>query len=69
MELDAIAGLQQVPPLLRQRGYSDEDVRAIIGGNAVRFFAAACPSPERPAGSRHAPGSPPTGHPQGARRP
>jgi membrane dipeptidase len=43
LELDTIADLQQVPPLLRQRGYPDADVRAIMGGNAVRFFAAALP--------------------------
>jgi membrane dipeptidase len=43
LELDTIADLQQVPQLLRQRGYPDEDVRAIMGGNAVRFFAAALP--------------------------
>ena len=43
LELDTIADLQQVPQMLRQRGYSEEDVRAIMGGNAVRFFAAALP--------------------------
>ena len=29
--------------MLRRRGYPDEDVRAIMGGNAVRFFAGALP--------------------------
>ncbi len=43
LELDTIADLQQVPEMLRRRGYPDEDVRAIMGGNAVRFFAGALP--------------------------
>jgi membrane dipeptidase len=43
LELDTIADLQRVPQMLRQRGYAEEDVRAIMGGNAVRFFAAALP--------------------------
>ena len=43
LELDTIADLQRVPELLRQRGYAEEDVRAIMGGNAVRFFASALP--------------------------
>jgi membrane dipeptidase len=43
-DLDTIADLQRVPHLLRDRGYSDADVRAIMGGNAVRFFAAALPA-------------------------
>jgi membrane dipeptidase len=44
LELDTIADLQHVPQMLRQRGYSEEDVRAIMGGNAVRFFAGALPA-------------------------
>ncbi len=43
LELETIADLQRVPEMLRRRGYSEEDVRAIMGGNAVRFFAAALP--------------------------
>jgi membrane dipeptidase len=42
-DLDTIADLQKVPALLRERGYSDEDVAAIMGGNAVRFFAQVLP--------------------------
>ncbi|HEX2515688.1 MAG TPA: membrane dipeptidase, partial [Chloroflexota bacterium] len=44
LELDTIADLQHVPQMLRQRGYSEADVRAIMGGNAVRFFAGALPA-------------------------
>jgi len=43
-DLETIADLQRVPELLRRRGYADADVRAIMGGNAVRFFAAALPA-------------------------
>ncbi|MBI3969777.1 MAG: membrane dipeptidase [Chloroflexi bacterium] len=37
-DLNTIAALQKVPALLTERGYSDDDVAAIMGGNAVRFF-------------------------------
>jgi membrane dipeptidase len=42
-DLNSIADLQKVPALLKARGYSDEDVAGIMGGNAVRFFARALP--------------------------
>ncbi len=37
-DLNTIADLQKVPPMLRERGYSADDVQAIMAGNAVRFF-------------------------------
>lgn len=38
LDLDTIADLQMFPELLRKRGYKDDDVRAILYGNWVRFF-------------------------------
>ena len=38
LDLDTIADLQKVPDLLRQRGYKEADVTAIMYGNWVRFF-------------------------------
>jgi membrane dipeptidase len=43
-DLDTIADLQRVPGMLRRRGYAEDDVRAIMGGNAVRFFSTALPA-------------------------
>jgi membrane dipeptidase len=37
-DLDTIADLQKVPAILRKRGYSDADLKAIMHGNWVRFF-------------------------------
>src|SRR5258708_25701275 len=37
-DLDTIADLQRVPDLLRQRGYSDDDITGIMHGNWVRFL-------------------------------
>jgi membrane dipeptidase len=37
-DLDTIADLQRVPELLRQRGYSNDDILGIMHGNWVRFF-------------------------------
>ena len=37
-DLDTIADLQKFPDLLRKRGYKEDDVRAILHGNWVRFF-------------------------------
>jgi membrane dipeptidase len=42
-DLDTIADLQRVPSLLRARGYTDEDVRAIAHGNFLRFLGKALP--------------------------
>jgi membrane dipeptidase len=36
--LDTIADLQKIPPLLRQRGYPEADVEAIMHGNWLRLF-------------------------------
>jgi membrane dipeptidase len=43
-DLNTIADLQKVPAMLRDRGYSDADVAAIMAGNAVRFFEEALPA-------------------------
>lgn len=40
-DVDTIADLQALPGLLKQRGYSDDDVRAILYGNWVGFFRTA----------------------------
>ncbi len=37
-DLDTIADLQKLNPLLRQRGYTDADIEAIFHGNWLRFF-------------------------------
>jgi membrane dipeptidase len=42
--LDSIADLQQLAPLLSQRGYSDESIERIFGGNWLRFFGEHLPS-------------------------
>jgi membrane dipeptidase len=38
LDLDTIADLQQIPELLRQRGYDETAVEGIMYGNWVRFF-------------------------------
>ena len=40
-DLDTIADLQRIPDLLRQRGYSKDDITGIMHGNWVRFFETA----------------------------
>ncbi len=42
-DLNTIADLQKVPAMLRERGYTEEDAAAFMGGNAVRFFKEALP--------------------------
>ena len=37
-DLDTIADLQKIPDLLSARGYSDEDVAAIMHGNWLRLL-------------------------------
>lgn len=37
-DMDSIADLQKLDPLLRQHGYSEADVEAIFHGNWLRFF-------------------------------
>jgi membrane dipeptidase len=40
-DLDTIADLQRIPDMLRERGYSEHDVNAIMHGNWLRLFHAA----------------------------
>jgi membrane dipeptidase len=40
-DLDTIADLLKLAPLLHQRGYTEEDVSGIFHGNWMRFFARA----------------------------
>jgi membrane dipeptidase len=37
-DLDTIADLQKLGPILSSRGFSDEDVTAVIHGNWIRYF-------------------------------
>jgi membrane dipeptidase len=37
-DLDTIADLQKVGPLLADRGFSDEDVKRVMHGNWFEFF-------------------------------
>jgi membrane dipeptidase len=43
LEIDSIADLQKLEPILRGRGYSDGDVAAVFHGNWLRFFTANLP--------------------------
>lgn len=43
-DLDTIADVQKIPDLLRKRGYSDEDIAAIMHGNWLRFMAKHLPA-------------------------
>jgi membrane dipeptidase len=36
--IDSVADLQKLAPVLRQRGYSDEDCAAILGGNWISML-------------------------------
>ena len=38
MDLDSIADLQKIPPLLEKRDYSQEDIGAIMSGNMIEFL-------------------------------
>ena len=40
-DLDTIADLQKIPPILRKRGHTEADIEAIMHGNWLRFFQAA----------------------------
>jgi membrane dipeptidase len=40
-DLDTIADLRKLVPLLKERGYSDADIDGILHGNWVRFFTTA----------------------------
>jgi membrane dipeptidase len=37
-DLETIADLQKIPDLLRQRGYSDDDIANVMHGNWLRFL-------------------------------
>jgi len=43
VDLDTIADLQKLPPLLATRGFSSADVDAVMHGNWLRFLHAALP--------------------------
>src|SRR6185503_16943622 len=43
MDLDTIADLARIPEMLRARGYSEEDTRAIAHGNFLQFLGEALP--------------------------
>ncbi|NOH10532.1 MAG: peptidase M19 [Chloroflexi bacterium] len=36
--IDSIADLQKLPPLLQEKGFTDEDITAILGGNWLRML-------------------------------
>jgi membrane dipeptidase len=37
-EMDSLADLQKLVPFLEKKGYSDEDIQAILGGNWIEFL-------------------------------
>jgi membrane dipeptidase len=43
MDLETIADLSRIPEMLRARGYSEEDIRAIAHGNFLGFLNSALP--------------------------
>lgn len=43
-DLDTIADLQKLPQLLQKRGYSENDIAAIMHGNFLRFFGEVLPA-------------------------
>jgi membrane dipeptidase len=43
-DLDTIADIQEIPALLRQRGYGEDDIAAIMHGNWLRLFAESLPA-------------------------
>ena len=44
LDLDTIADLPKLEPILRQRGYSLSDMEAIASGNWLRFFGENLPA-------------------------
>jgi membrane dipeptidase len=40
-DLETIADLQQIPAMLREKGYSEKDIEGVMHGNWVRFFTEA----------------------------
>lgn len=43
-EIDSIADLQKIVPILQERGYSEEDIALILGGNWIRILRNFLPS-------------------------
>jgi len=43
-ELDSVADLQKLAPLLSSRGHSQSDIAAILGGNFLRFLGESLPA-------------------------
>jgi len=43
-EIDTIADLQKLVPLLLSRGYSEEDSAAVLGGNWVKMLHRSLPA-------------------------
>jgi membrane dipeptidase len=43
-DLDTIADVQKIPGLLRQRGYAEDDIAAIMHGNWLRFLRERLPA-------------------------
>lgn len=43
-DLRTIADLARIPGLLRQRGYAEDDVRAVAHENFIRFLQRALPT-------------------------
>jgi len=44
LEIDTIADLQKLAPILKARGYGDEEVAGIFHGNWLRFFSEVLPA-------------------------
>jgi membrane dipeptidase len=42
-EIDTIADLRKLAPLLAERGYSEGDIAAILGGNWIEMLSKALP--------------------------
>jgi membrane dipeptidase len=43
-DLDTAADLRKLPELLQKRGYPDDDIRAVMHGNWVRFYSEVLPA-------------------------
>jgi membrane dipeptidase len=43
-ELESLADLQKLAPRLAARGYSEENIAAILGGNWLRFLRQSLPT-------------------------
>jgi membrane dipeptidase len=43
IEIDTIADLQKLVPILLSRGYSEEDAAAVLGGNWIQYLYRSLP--------------------------